>query len=330
MELLYQWGLSIVIFVQNLGSWLINPVQFISFFGRAEFYLLIMPALYWCFDATLGLRIGIILMVSNGLSFIIKMMFHSARPFWFSRQVTGYSFEPSFGIPSAHAQNSSAVLGLIAASFQRWWVWVVSLIAIFLIGFSRVYQAVHFPQDVIVGWIFGFLLVWIFLRLEGPVSGWFARQNLGIGILAIFGFSMLILIFGLVVREITSTWQLPQTWVENAHLAFPEEDPIDPFESSISVLYLTSGVLFGLSAGGFWMFFRGGFNAKGIWWKRALRFVIGVIGVAILWMGLGAILPEPSTTVGYIFYYLQYALIGFWISALAPILFIRFSLAERN
>jgi membrane-associated phospholipid phosphatase len=330
MELLYQWGISIVLFVQNLGSWLLNPVQFISFFGTAEFYLLIMPALYWCFDAALGLRIGIILMVSNGLNFIIKMMFHTARPFWISRQVASYSFEPSFGMPSAHAQNSVAVLGLLAANFQRRWVWVVSLVAILLIGFSRVYLAVHFPKDVILGWIIGFLLVWIFLRLEGPVTGWFAKQNLGLGILVLFGFSMLILILGLVVREITSTWQLPQTWVENAHLAFPDEDPIDPFGFSISALYLTTGVLFGLSTGGFWIFLRGGFNAKGIWWKRVLRFLIGVVGVAVLWIGLGVVLPEPGTPVGNILYYFQYALIGFWISALAPLLFIRFNLAERE
>jgi membrane-associated phospholipid phosphatase len=315
-----------VLFVQNLGPWLISPVRFFSFFGTAEFYLLIMPALYWCFDSTLGLRIGIILLVSDGLNFILKLAIYTARPFWISRQVTSYSFESSFGMPSGHAQNSAAVFGLLAASLKRRWVWVASLIAIFLIGFSRVYLAVHFPQDVILGWIIGFILVWIFLHLEAPVSNWFAKQKLGTGILAIFAFSMVILIIGLLVKEISSGWQLPQTWVENARLAFPLEDLIDPFR--ISPLLLTTGVLFGLSAGGLWISTRGGFNAKGIWWKRILRFVIGVVGVVVLWMGLGAILPEPDKLLGYVLYYLQYALIGLWVSALAPMLFVRINLAE--
>ncbi|UCF28767.1 MAG: phosphatase PAP2 family protein [Chloroflexota bacterium] len=328
MDYLYDLGISIVLFVQNLGAWMISPIRFISFFGTAEFYLLIMPALYWCFDAALGFRIGIILLVSDGLNFILKVAFHTARPFWFSRQVTSYSFESSFGIPSGHAQNSAAVFGLLAASLKRRWVWVVCLIAIFLIGLSRIYLAVHFPQDVILGWIIGFILVWIFLRLEGPVSSWFTRQSLGAGILAIFVFSMGILIIGLLVREISSGWQIPQTWIENARLAFPDEDPIDPFR--VSPLLLTTGVLFGLAAGGFWISTRGGFDAKGIWWKRILRFVVGVIGVVILWMGLGAVLPEPNALLGYVLYYLQYALIGLWVSALAPWLFVRLNLAERK
>jgi hypothetical protein len=205
---------------------------------------------------------------------------------------------------------------------------VVSLLVIFLIGFSRVYLAVHFPQDVILGWIVGFILVWVFLKVEKPVANWFARQKLGTGILAVFAFSMLILAVGLLVRQVSSSWQLPQTWVENARLAFPDEDQIDPFR--ISSLLLTTGVLFGLSAGGLWMSSRGGFDAKGIWWKRILRFVAGVVGVVILWMGLGAVLPEPINLSGYALYYLQYALIGLWVSALAPMLFVGLKLAERK
>ena len=328
MDFLYDLGITIVLFVQNFGGWLIAPVRFFSFLGTAEFYLLIMPALYWCFDASLGLRIGIILLVSDGLNFILKTAFYTARPFWISRQVTNYSFESSFGMPSGHAQNSAAVFGLLAASLKRRWVWVAALIAIFLIGFSRVYLAVHFPQDVILGWIIGFILVWIFLRLEKPVASWFARQKLGTGLLAVFAFSMLILAIGLVVREINIGWQVPQAWVENARLSFPLEDPIDPFR--ISPLLLTTGVLFGLSAGGLWISTRGGFNAKGIWWKRILRFVVGVVGVVILWMGLGAILPEPNNFFGYALYYLQYALIGLWVSALAPMLFVGLNLAESK
>lgn len=328
MDFFNEIGIDIVIFVQSLGGWLLSPSRVFSFFGTAEFYLLIMPALYWCYDATLGLRIGIILMSSNALALILKVAFHTPRPFWFSREVTSYSFEWFFGNPSGHAQNSAAVLGLLAAGFKRRWFWVLSLIAIFLIGFSRVYLAVHFPQDVILGWIIGFILVWIFLKLEGPVSAWFAEQKLGSGILVIFAFSMWILIIGVFVKEISSSWQLPQTWIENARLAFPSEDLIDPFR--LSPLILTSGVLFGLGAGGFWLFTRGGFNAKGVWWKRILRFVIGVIGVVVLWMGLGSILPEPNSFVGFILYYLQYALIGLWVSALAPISFIRLNLAEAR
>lgn len=326
MNYLYELGISIVLFMQNLGGWLTGPMKFFSFMGTAEFYLLIMPVLYWSIDATLGLRIGIILLVSDGINFILKVGFHTARPFWLSRQVENFAFEYTFGMPSGHAQSSAAVFGLLAASLKRRWVWVVSLILIFLIGVSRVYLAVHFPQDVIVGWIVGFLIVWVFLRVEKPVTAWLANQTIGTSILAAFTFSLAILILGLIVRTIAFEWQLPQTWVENARLAFPNEELINPFK--ITALLRTCGVLFGFSAGGLWLSARGGFSARGSWWKRILRFLIGVLGVVILWMGLGAIIPDPDTFLGYTLYYTWYAVIGFWISALAPMMFIRLNLAQ--
>ncbi len=326
MNYLYDLGISVVLFFQSLGGWLTAPMKFFTFMGGAEFYFLIMPVLYWSIDAALGLRIGIILLASNGINYIFKVGFHTARPFWYSRQVESFVFEESFGIPSGHAQNSAAVFGLLAASLKRWWVWVICLIFIFLIGVSRIYLAVHFPQDVLLGWIVGFIILWVFLRVEKPVTEWFVNQNLAIRILTAFAFSIGIVIVGLIVRTATIDWQIPQAWVENAKLAFPLEELIDPFE--ISSLMQTCGGLFGLTGGALWLSARGGFSSRGNWWKRTLRFLIGVVGVLFLWKGLGAVIPELDNFFGYALYYLWYTVIGFWISALAPLVFLRFNLAQ--
>jgi membrane-associated phospholipid phosphatase len=326
MNYLYDLGISIVLFIQNLGGWLTGPMKFFTFMGRGEFYFLIMPVLYWSIDAALGLRIGIILLTSDGINYILKVGFHTARPFWFSRQVESFAFEDWFGMPSGHAQNSAAVFGLLAASLKRWWVWILCLILIFLIGVSRIYLAVHFPHDVLLGWIVGFIILWVFLRVEKPVTEWLANQSLSVRILAAFAFSIGIMIIGLIVRAIAIDWQLPQAWVENAKLAFPLEKLINPF--SIFPLMRTCGVLFGLTAGALWLSSRGGFSSQGIWWKRILRFLIGVVGVVILWMGLGVIIPDFENLLGYALYYTWYAVIGLWISALAPMLFLNLNLAK--
>jgi len=301
-------------------------MNFLSFLGTLEFFLLIMPILYWSIDAALGLRIGIILIVSASTNSILKLVFHTPRPFWYSREVSAYAFEESFGLPSGHAQNSAAVLGLLAASLKRRWVWVVSLILIFLIGISRLYLAVHFPQDVIAGWIVGFILVWIFLRLEKPVIGWLAKRNLTRRISAALVFSLGILLVGLLVRELLSGWEIPNAWLENARLAFPIEELINPFD--ISGLFETTGVLFGFTAGALWLSEMGGFDAKGEWWKRLIRYIIGVVGVAIIWLGLGAIIQDEIGIFGYLIDYLLFAVMGLWISALAPFLFMRIKLAD--
>lgn len=322
----YDLGINIVIYIQNLGGWLSGPMNFFSFLGTTEFYLFIMPLLYWCLDTSLGIRVGLILLLSSGINTILKLAFHTPRPFWFSRQVEGYAFESSFGLPSGHAQNSAAVFGLIAATVKKRWVWVLSLALIFLIGISRLYLAVHFPQDVILGWIIGFALVWAFLRLENPVIDWLEKRSLSMRILSVLVVSLVVLFLGVLVKAMLTDWQIPTTWVENARLAFPLEELIEPLD--FSSLLTSMGAFFGFAAGAIWLSARGGFNARGSWVKRALRFLIGFVGVAILYLGLGAVIPDQENFVGYFLHYIEFALIGLWISAIAPLVFLRLKLAE--
>jgi membrane-associated phospholipid phosphatase len=328
MEFLYELGISIVLMVQGLGEWMLSPMNLFSFIGSAEFYLLIMPILYWSIDARLGLRIGLILLSSDVLSYYLKVSFHTARPFWFSRTVKPYAFESSFGLPSSHAQNSAAVFGLIAATLKRRWVWILCLLLIFLIGLSRMYLAVHFPQDVLMGWAVGFLLVWLFIRFEKPVAAWFTSTSLPLSILVLFIISLLMLFVGLLLRSLAGGSQIPVDWIENARLAFPEEDTIKPF--GFSGLLLSSGVFFGISSGALWLSTRGGFSARGDWWRRILRFIVGVVVVAILWLVLEPLLPEEPLLLGSVLRFILYAVIGLWISALAPMIFRAIKLAEPN
>jgi hypothetical protein len=82
MEYLTQLFLPVSIWFQSGPDWLFTIMKGISFLGNTEFYLLAMPLLYWCIDLTLGIRIGIILLVSGGLNNILKLGFASPRPFW--------------------------------------------------------------------------------------------------------------------------------------------------------------------------------------------------------------------------------------------------------
>lgn len=70
----------------------------------------------------------------------------------------GYSF------PSGHAAGAAAVGVLCAWSLCRWvihpWgdrvaVWALTVAAIVLIGFSRLYLGMHFLTDVLAGWLLG-------------------------------------------------------------------------------------------------------------------------------------------------------------------------------
>lgn len=332
MSTLEQLGINLILFLQNLGGWLVPPMRFFTFLGEETFFLFLLPILYWCVNTVLGLRIGIILVLSTGLNDAFKVFFHRPRPFWIDTRVQALRFENSFGIPSGHAQNAAAVWGMLAAFINRAWFWVVSIIVIFLIGLSRMVLGVHFPTDVLAGWLIGALLAWVMLRLEKPFLAWISKYNLWGKILVVLAGSLALILLGWLARLSIGTWQIPTEWVKNATQAYPglppDQKPIDVFNPS--GLVTAAGVLFGLGAGAFWLAQAGGFDAGGVWWKRILRFIVGLVGVAILYLGLAAILPGGEGLFPQILRYIRYALVGFWVAGLAPYIFVKIRLADKK
>jgi membrane-associated phospholipid phosphatase len=332
MAIFHQIGITIILYLQSLGDWLVIPMKFFTFLGEEQFFLLVMPVLYWCVDATLGLRIGVILLLSAGLNDVFKVLFHGPRPFWIDTRVKALRFENSFGVPSGHSQIAAAVWGMLAALVNRAWFWGFSLAVIFLIGLSRVVLGMHFLIDVLAGWLIGALLVWVTLRLETPIRSWMSRYNLPGKILIVLATSLALVLLGVLARLSVENWQIPAEWVKNATLAYPDlppdQKPIDPLNPN--GLVTVAGVLFGMGVGALWLAQAGGFEAGGAFWKRAARFLVGLVGVAVLYLGLAMVLPGGDGWLPQIFRYVRYALVGFWVAGLAPYLFVRIGLAERK
>jgi len=324
METIWKIGITWNIFFQNLGSWLKTPMEVFSLFGTENFFLLLLPALYWCIEAGIGLRVGIILLLSTSVNDALKMAFHGPRPYWYSTDVIGYASEISFGVPSGHAQIAFGVWGMLATSIRNWWGWLIAIIVILLIGISRLYLGVHFPHDVILGWLMGALLLWLVLRFWKPVTAWPKKMSLGQQILASFLSSLVLILFSLIPflwLKITN-WQPPQAWAEYTKEAV-----------SMSVAFTTAGTLFGLLAGLAWFNHQGGFDANGPLWKRILRYVLGLIGVLVFYLGMkvlfGLIVTDAEAVPPYILRYIRYILVGAWISAGAPWIFVKLKLAKK-
>lgn len=328
MDVLREIGINIVLYFQALGDWL-NPImQLATTLGNETFYLLVAPVLLWCIQAELGLRLGIYLMISGVVNTVLKLVLHGPRPYWYDPSVKALSTETSFGMPSGHAQNAVVVWGTIATYINRVWAWVLAVILIFTIGLSRVYLGVHFPSDVIIGWIIGALLLWILLKAEKPTLKWLISIRPGAQYAVVFGASLLLICVGYLAKLSNANWVLPLEWIETASIAAPEAEPILPF--SLSGLISNAGAFFGLAVGGIWLWRQGGFNAGGPIVKRILRYLIGVIGIIFLWAGLRYVFPEGETSLAFTLRYVRYGLIGFWLTGLGPYLFIRLNLAEHR
>ena len=104
----------------------------------------------------------------------------------------------------------------------------------------------------------------------------------------------------------------------NAISSNPEAIP-QPYE--VSGIFTTAGVLLGFGIGAAWFNKHGGLGKAGNARNQLLRYVIGVVGIAIFWYGLGAIFPRGEEVFPLMLRLLRYSLVGLWISAGAPVIF---------
>jgi undecaprenyl-diphosphatase len=103
------------------------------------------------------------------VGYCIKLIFERARP----AIDLGYSLRlDSFSFPSGHSSGSMIAYGLLA--YLAWcnlppvWNVVVAItlgLVPFFVGLSRIYLGVHYPSDVLAGWLLGLaaLLIVIFV-----------------------------------------------------------------------------------------------------------------------------------------------------------------------
>jgi hypothetical protein len=214
----------------------------------------------------------------------------------------------------------------MAAGFSagKRWVWTIAAILVFLIGFSRLYLGVHFLHDVILGWIIGYAILFVFLRFWDPVADWLKVRTLGQQVLIAFLVSLVLIAMSLLSSIHLDGYVFPTAWAANALRSGPLPAP-----ASIEGIFTSAGSLFGMAAGAAWIASRGGYQTAGPVAKRALRYAIGLIGVLILWEGLGAVFPRGEEWFPLLLRYIRYTLVGFWIMGGAPWLFFHFNLARK-
>lgn len=139
----------------------------ISFLGAAfilEVATILIIILAWKKHKREAVLFTSVLAMGMILNYLLKILIQRPRP----DLAPLLNLEHSYSFPSGHAMNSFIFYSLVSYFVFHFTrkkrlsaiVSVLSLILIFLIGFSRIYLGVHYPSDVIAGFIVGF---WVFV-----------------------------------------------------------------------------------------------------------------------------------------------------------------------
>jgi len=323
MESLHNLEIPIILAIQQLGTWLIVPMRLITELGNEQFFILLLPILIWCVDYSVGLQVGLMLLISGQANSFFKLAFHSPRPFWVSGAVKAYVLEGAYGAPSGHSMNTLSVFGMTALGLKRRWLTILCIVLVLMVGFSRLYLGMHFLSDVIIGWIIAILLLWIVIKLKDPILHWLLPKRLSFQILVVILSTVLWIALGMSLFGIIPT-VLPESWVTNAISATGSAP--EPF--NIEGIFTNAGLWAGVGIGAFWLHKNGGYSTKGTPTQYLFRIVIGICGTLLIWRGLGVFFPRDTSWISSFLRLIRYALVGAWLTAGAPRLFIRAGIAK--
>lgn len=253
----------------------------VTVLGSEEFFLLVLPVLYWCVDRSLGRQLGRLVLLSAFLNLWLKEVFHAVRPpagqvrILFGQSASGYAF------PSGHAQSAATFWGYLARRVRRRWFSALGGTVALLVALSRLYLGVHWPVDVAFGLAIGFSLAWFWDRARSWWEDDAAAVVAPVRVAAAFAAPWLLLLLN----------------------RGPE---------AVKMV----GALSGFSGGAALADAAAPQQRRERWWRLAAKAMLGLAGVFLVRAGLKAVFPS-----GLVFDGLRYTLVGLWSGFVVPWLF---------
>ena len=182
----FPWEVSLMEFLQtHIPAAGISVISFFSMFGEELFMVLVLGLLYWGIDKRYGKYVGLNVLMGTIWNPMAKNIAMRRRPYFdhegirilrvvepeadiYDISAQGYSF------PSGHSTCAAGLFGSLARYRKNKALTALAVALPLLVGFSRVVVGAHYPTDVLVGWLFGALAIWIVPLLRRRIQSDFS------------------------------------------------------------------------------------------------------------------------------------------------------------
>lgn len=122
------------------------------------FSVLLVSTAWLFLNKKIGIRLLYIFLLSSIVNTFLKTYFGVPRPCQVDPSV-GLLCLQSLSFPSGAAQSAAIIFGVTCVEFSSKLPRYLALGFALLLSFSRVYLGVHYPTDILGGWLVGTLLV---------------------------------------------------------------------------------------------------------------------------------------------------------------------------
>lgn len=173
----FDFEIALMEWIQNmLGTIGVQIASLFTMLGEEVILVGILAFLYWCYDKEFAKSIGIGIVIGLVGNAFLKNLVVRRRPYFDSDRIK--CLKPvhaesdiydvaaqGFSFPSGHSTNSGMIFwGLLHRTYKKYekLVRTVLIILPIAIGISRVVLGVHYPTDVIAGWIMGGVIALVF------------------------------------------------------------------------------------------------------------------------------------------------------------------------
>jgi len=179
----FDWEVNLIEWLQKtIGSAGQAIAKAVTFIGGETVMLLVLLVVLFCYKKESGKHCGFTMVAASMWFPMIKNIVLRIRPYMaHPEQIKALTvaeadadpmdvIQQGYSFPSGHSANAAAMYGSIAREIRKKWMWWLAVIVPLLIGISRFVVGVHYPTDVLAGWLVGLAALGFSVLLEKKVK----------------------------------------------------------------------------------------------------------------------------------------------------------------